>query len=311
MTVRREGCGVRGKPERKGVAERRSATPQRAAARRGKVRAVPAPPRPVNVTQVTEWHEGAVSRVDDYLVGEEPLEIRLGTRAISVTMRTPGHDLELAAGFLLTEGVVTGSDQIASLRQLATRGRTRNVVRVDLRPGVAIQNGRLRRNFTVSSSCGLCGKTSIDAVRVRGIGRPNSNLQVSPDVLCSLPEALRAGQAVFGRTGGPHAAGLFDAGGNLIALREDVGRHNAVDKLIGWAMLGELLPLRESLLLVSGRGSFEIVQKALVAGIPVVACISAPSSLAVQLAWEFGLTLVGFLRGQRFVCYAGEHRVRL
>jgi FdhD protein len=265
----------------------------------------------VDVTQVTEWREGAVSRVDDYLVGEEPLEIRLGTRAISVTMRTPGHDLELAAGFLLTEGVITGIDQVASLRQLATRGRNRNVVRVDLRPGVAVENGRLRRNFTVSSSCGLCGKTSIDAVRVRGIGRPNSNLQVSPDVLCSLPEALRAGQAVFGRTGGPHAAGLFDAEGKLIALREDVGRHNAVDKLIGWAMLEELLPLQESLLLVSGRGSFEIVQKALVAGIPIVACISAPSSLAVQLAWEFGLTLVGFLRGQRFVLYAGENRVRL
>lgn len=268
----------------------------------------------MGVTQVTEWRDGTVGRVEDYLVGEEPLEIRLGARPISVTMRTPGHDLELAAGFLLTEGVITGSDQIARLRQVPTLGHKRNVVRVDLRPGVAIeaiQGGRLQRNFTVSSSCGLCGKASIDAVRVRGIARPNPDLRVSPEVLCLLPEALRSGQAVFGRTGGPHAAGLFDAMGRLVALREDVGRHNAVDKLIGWALLKNRLPLKESVLLVSGRGSFEIVQKALVAGVPIVACISAPSSLAVQLAWEFGLTLVGFLRGKRFVLYAGEARVSL
>ncbi|MBI4402374.1 MAG: formate dehydrogenase accessory sulfurtransferase FdhD [Nitrospirae bacterium] len=269
------------------------------------------PARPIDVTLVTEWQDGAVSRAQDYLVGEEPLEIRIGTRPISVTMRTPGHDLELAAGFLLTEGVINGRDQIANLRQVATRGHKSNVVRVDLHRGVALQTARVRRNFTVSSSCGLCGKASIDAVRVRGIGRPNSDLRVSPDVLCLLPEALRSSQAVFGRTGGPHAAGLFDTTGRLVALREDVGRHNAVDKLIGWALLEKRLPLRDSVLLVSGRGSFEIVQKALVAGVPVVACISAPSSLAVQLAWEFGLTLVGFLRGQRFVLYTGEDRVRL
>ena len=269
------------------------------------------PPRAIDVTQVTEWQDGAVSRLDDYLVGEEPLEIRIGTRPTSVTMRTPGHDLELAAGFLLTEGVIIGSDQIAGLRQVATRGHKRNVVRVDLRRGVVFDTARLQRNFVASSSCGLCGKASIDAVRVRGIARPNPDLRVSPDVLCLLPEALRSAQTLFGRTGGPHAAGLFDTTGKLIVLREDVGRHNAVDKLIGWALLEKRLPLRESLLLISGRGSFEIVQKALTAGIPIVACISAPSSLAVQLAWEFGLTLVGFLRGKRFVLYTGEERLRL
>ncbi|MGH7228297.1 MAG: formate dehydrogenase accessory sulfurtransferase FdhD [Nitrospiraceae bacterium] len=263
------------------------------------------------MTQVTEWQDGVVSRLDDYLVGEEPLEIRIGTRPISVTMRTPGHDLELAAGFLLTEGVIKGSDQIVRLRQVTSRGQKRNVVRVDLHAGVKIDTARLRRNFTATSSCGLCGKASIDAVRVRGIARPNPDLCASPDVLCLLPEVLRSSQTLFGRTGGPHAAGLFDAMGRLVALREDVGRHNAVDKLIGWALLEKRLPLRESLLLVSGRGSFEIVQKALTAGIPIVACISAPSSLAVQLAWEFGLTLVGFLRGKRFVIYAGEDRLRL
>jgi FdhD protein len=258
---------------------------------------------------VTEWQDGKVSRFQDYLVGEEPLEIRIGTRPISVTMRTPGHDLELASGFLLTEGVIKGAEQIAGLRQVVTRGNKRNVVRVDLVRGVAIKPALLQRNFLTSSSCGLCGKASIDAVRVRGIVRPNPHLHVSPEVLCVLPEALRSSQALFGRTGGLHAAGLFDTTGRLIALREDVGRHNAVDKLIGWALLEKRLPLNESILLVSGRGSFEIVQKALVAGIPIVTCVSAPSSLAVQLAWEFNLTLVGFLRGKRFVVYTGEDRV--
>lgn len=265
----------------------------------------------MEVTGVTEWQEGKVSRFEDYLVGEEPLEIRIGTRPISVTMRTPGHDLELASGFLLTEGVIKGAEQIASLRQVATRGHKRNVVRVDLVRGVAINPALLKRNFLTSSSCGICGKASIDTVRVRGIARPNPNLRFAPDILCLLPDALLSAQTLFGRTGGLHAAGLFDTTGKLIALREDVGRHNAVDKLIGWALLEKRLPLKELLLLVSGRGSFEIVQKALVAGIPVVACVSAPSSLAVQLSWEFNLTLVGFLRGKRFVVYTGEGRVQM
>ena len=263
------------------------------------------------MTQVTEWKDGSVSKVDDFLVGEEPLEIRIGARPINVTMRTPGHDLELAAGFLFTEGVIRGRDDIARLSQPANRGQKHNVVRVNLRAGVKIDAARLQRHFAATSSCGLCGKTSIDAVRVRGIARPNPGLRFAPNMLCLLPDALRSNQPLFGRTGGPHAAGLFDASGTLIVLREDVGRHNAVDKVIGWALLKERLPLRNSVLLVSGRGSFEIVQKALVAGIPIVACISAPSSLAVQLAWEFNLTLVGFLRGKRFVIYSGEQRLRL
>ena len=303
-----------GRPHPKSMAHQQSFKQNRAAGPQKKLRAALAssrPQRPIDVTQVTEWQDGAVSRVDDYLVGEEPLEIRIGNRPISVTMRTPGHDLELAVGFLLTEGVINGRDQIANLRQVATRGNKGNIVRVNLQRGVAFETGRLQRNFTVSSSCGLCGKASIDAVRVRGIARPNPDLRIAPDILCLLPEALRSAQTLFGRTGGPHAAGLFDTMGRLAALREDVGRHNAVDKLIGWALLEKRLPLRESVLLVSGRGSFEIVQKALVAGVPIVACISAPSSLAVQLAWEFGLTLIGFLRGKRFVCYTGEERLRL
>lgn len=294
-----------------GMAEKRSSTPRPAAGPRSKSPSVSVPTRPVEITGVTEWQEGKASRFEDYLVGEEPLEIRIGTKPISVTMRTPGQDLELAAGFLLTEGVIKGSEQIAGLRQVVTRRRKRNVVRVDLVCGVAIKPALLQRNFIVSSSCGLCGKTSIDAIRVRGIARPNPDLRVSPDALCLLPDALRSAQPLFSRTGGLHAAGLFDACGKLIALREDVGRHNAVDKLIGWALLEQRLPLKESILLVSGRGSFEIVQKALVAGLPLVACVSAASGLAAQLAWEFNLTLVGFLRGKRFVVYTGEERVRL
>lgn len=285
--------------------QKHTADPQR------KPRMAARPARPIEITGVTEWQDGTLSRCEDYLAGEEPLEIRIGTRPISVTMRTPGHDLELASGFLLTEGVITGSGQIAGLRHIVTRGHKRNVVRADLVRGVAIKPALLQRNFLTSSSCGLCGKTSIDALRVRGITRPNPDLRIAPDILCLLPETLRSAQTLFGRTGGLHAAGLFDTTGKLIALREDVGRHNAVDKLIGWALLEQRLPLKESLLLVSGRGSFEIVQKALVAGVPIVACVSAPSSLAVQLAWEFNLTLVGFLRGRRFVVYMGEDRVLL
>lgn len=290
---------------------KRSSKPRSAAPPKSKPPPAPIPARPVEITGVTEWQDGKVARFEDYLVGEEPLEIRIGNRPISVTMRTPGHDLELASGFMLTEGVIKAVEQIANLRQVITRENKRNVVRVDLARGTTIKPALLQRNFVVSSSCGLCGKASIDAVRVRGILRPNPDLHISPDVLCLLPDALRSAQPVFGRTGGLHAAGLFDQTGKLIALREDVGRHNAVDKLIGWALLEKRLPLRESILLVSGRGSFEIIQKALVAGIPFVACVSAASSLAVQLAWEFGLTLVGFLRGERFVVYTGEERVEL
>jgi len=271
-----------------------------------------APPRNIDLTLVSEWQEGKVRRFQDYLVGEEPLEIRVGKHPLSVTMRTPGHDLELAAGFLFTEGLIQSGGQIASIEYArnAKPQEAGNIVQVRLR-GRSLDLGRTRRNFFAASSCGICGKASIDSVRVRGISPPNPRLRLPPEVLCRLPEALRNAQAIFGRTGGLHAAALFDVRGELLILREDVGRHNAVDKVVGWALLEKRLPLADYVLMVSGRGGFEIVQKAAVAGVPVVASVSAPSGLAVQLARELRLTLVGFLRGRRFIVYSGEERLEL
>ena len=267
-------------------------------------------PRMVSLAGVEEWCDGMVRAVTDYLVGEEPLEIRIGDAAISVTMRTPGHDLELAIGFLFTEGLITNRNQVASVRHEPDETQNgANRVRIDLSPGVSLDTETVRRNFYATSSCGVCGKASIDSVRVRHIELPNSTGLVAPEVLCSLPERLRSSQAIFGRTGGLHAAGLFSFDGDLVVLREDVGRHNAVDKIVGWALASDRLPLRDSILMVSGRGGFEIVQKALVAGIPVLASVSAPSDLAVNLAREFGMTLIGFLRGRRFVVYSGGQRL--
>ncbi len=268
-------------------------------------------PRSVDLTLVSEWEGGKVRRVQDYLVGEEPLEIRVGKSPLSVTMRTPGHDLELAAGFLFTEGLIQGREQIASLEYVTSSKAQENgnVVQIQLQAGKLLDLERTQRNFFAVSSCGICGKASIDSVRVRGIEPPNPDLRIDPEILCRLPDALREAQAIFGRTGGLHAAGLFDTQGNLIAQREDVGRHNAVDKIVGWALLEGKIPLSSYVLMVSGRGGFEIIQKAIVAGVPVVASVSAPSSLAVRLARELRLTLVGFLRGKRFVVYAGEERL--
>jgi FdhD protein len=265
----------------------------------------------ISTTGVTEWREGEFRAIDDYLAGEEPLEIQVGGRAISVTMRTPGNDLELAAGFLFTEGLVAGREQIASV-QYAQEGdekRRRNRVLVELASGVELDREASQRNFYATSSCGVCGKASMEAVRVRGIKRLSAGPVVDPELLCRLPELLREGQAIFGRTGGLHAAGLFSSSGELLVLREDIGRHNAVDKVIGWALAKDLIPLEDAILLVSGRGGFEIIQKALVGGIPVLASVSAPSDLAVSLAREFGMTLVGFLRGRRFVIYSGGQRI--
>jgi FdhD protein len=283
---------------------------------------MPRKPRSIDVTQVTEWQDGQVRRAQDYLVAEEPLEIRIGRTPLSVTMRTPGHDLELTAGFLFTEGLIIKRDQIASLdggnaayAKTNSRAKTRkasgNVVRVRLK-GASFKPEQLRRNFFMSSSCGVCGKASIEAVMARGIRRPNPSFVLDPMVLCTFPDTLKTAQSIFDRTGGLHAAGLFDAQGKLIVLREDVGRHNAVDKVVGWALLsGQVrLPLSDYALMVSGRGGFEIIQKALLAGVPLVASVSAPSSLAVRLAREAGLTLVGFLRGQRFLVYSGEERLQ-
>ena len=252
----------------------------------------------------------------DELAVEEPLEIRLGhdldgrraVRSVSITMRTPGQDRELAAGFLFTEGIIAAPEQVAGIRAC---GRS-NAVRVDLRPGVSVDLNRLERHFYTSSSCGVCGKTSMAAVRVScpnrlADGRP----VVEASVIHRLPAALRAAQPAFERTGGLHASALFDAGGTLLALREDVGRHNALDKLIGAQFLDGRTPLSTAILLVSGRASFELVQKAAVAGIPVLAAVGAPSSLAVDLAREHGMTVLGFVREDRFNIYTGPSRIRL
>ena len=251
---------------------------------------------------------GATSRPDT-LVVEEPLELRVSGTTLTVTMRTPGDDMDLAAGFLVAEGAVTRQEQITSMRYCAGTGpdgvNTYNVLDLSLTvPPPA------PRAFVTTSSCGTCGTASLELVKSRAVSDLHADpTVVSPELLSSLPEALRAGQAVFERTGGLHAAGLFDSGGSLLCLREDVGRHNAVDKVVGWALRSDKLPLAGTVLLVSGRVSFELVQKAWLAGIPVLAAVSAPTSLAVDLAAEAGMTLIGFLRGDTMNVYTGTHRV--
>jgi FdhD protein len=266
------------------------------------------PQRSVELTQVLEWNNGSIRSVQDALSAEEPLEVRINGALLTVTMRTPGHDSELAAGFLFTEGIIQTRGQIADLRAATPHnGAKSNVVEVELtEPG--FDPAGVQRNFFAASGCGVCGKASIEAIRNRGLQPPNPEFRFDPEVLCGLPQTLREQQAVFSRTGGLHAAALFDETGTLLAVREDIGRHNAVDKIAGWALLDGRLPLSTHVLMVSGRGGFEIVQKTLAAGIPILASVSAPSSLAVRLARELGLTLVGFLRGRRFVVYSGAFR---
>ncbi len=248
---------------------------------------------------------------DDVAV-EEPLELQVQGASIAVVMRTPGHDLELALGFLVTEGVVLRRDDVRSIRHCTTAPTVDaldNVVQVALRDGVVVDLERLRRNLYATSSCGVCGKASLDNVLVRCAPLPkDAGLRVGAAVLAATPDRLRAAQATFATTGGLHAAALFDADGTPQVVREDVGRHNAVDKVVGWMIEHERDP-STTLLLVSGRTSFEVVQKAAVAGIPIVAGISAPTSLAVSLAVETGLTLVGFLRGPTMNIYSGAARV--
>ncbi len=255
-----------------------------------------------------------VTRRPDTVTAEEPLEVRVSGRALAVTMRTPGDDFDLALGFLLTEGLIAGADDVATLMHCLDEGEdgrpTYNVVDVVLRPGVALPDVSLERSFYTTSSCGVCGKASIDAVRVRSTYDVRADgTPLPPQLLVGLPDALRQHQKVFDRTGGLHAAGLFTADGELLAVREDVGRHNAVDKLIGWAAREQRLPLTGCVLMVSGRASFELTQKALMAGIPCLAAVSAPSSLAVELATESGMTLVGFLRPPKMTVYAGAGRL--
>jgi FdhD protein len=266
----------------------------------------------IEPAQVTEWEDGVVRAASDFLAAEEPLQICAGGKPLVVTMRTPGNDRELAAGFLWTEGLIHSRDQILGFSGGSERecGRPSNVIELQLRENT-VQIKQPERNFMATSSCGLCGKSSIDDVRAKGLRRIDSGLTMDVEALCAMPGKLRAQQAVFERTGGLHAAALFDAGGEFVALREDIGRHNAVDKIVGWALLNGMIPLSNHVLLVSGRGGFEIVQKAIAAGVPIVASVSAPSSLAVQLARELDLTLIGFLRGRRFVVYSGESRCRM
>jgi FdhD protein len=261
---------------------------------------------------------GAVERRDT-LAAEEPLEIRVGPagparrRPLAVTMRTPGDDLDLAIGFLLTEGVIREAGDVVTAQLCAGTDtpNTYNVVDVVLAGHVPPPETDPARNFYTTSSCGVCGKASIDAIRTRSqFDVASDPVGVDAQVLAALPDRLRAAQQVFERTGGLHAAGLFTPSGELVVLREDVGRHNAVDKVIGWAVREQRLPLRGHVLLVSGRASFELTQKAWMAGLPVLAAVSAPSTLAGDLAAEAGMTLVGFLRGEKMNVYTGHHRVR-
>jgi FdhD protein len=254
-------------------------------------------------------------RREDVLTVEEPLEIRVGGQSLAITMRTPGNDVDLALGFLVSEGVITRGEDVLAARYCAGTdddgANTYNVLDISLAPGVATPDPSLERNFFISSSCGLCGKASIDAVRTRSVYPvADDPVRVAEEFLVELPDRLRAAQDVFDKTGGLHAAGLFDvATGRALVVREDVGRHNAVDKVIGWAAREGLLPLRGTVLMVSGRASFELTQKASMAGIPVLAAVSAPSSLAVELGVDVGLTVVGFLRGQSMSVYSGGARV--
>jgi FdhD protein len=260
--------------------------------------------------------DATVASRADLLAAEEPLGIRIGGQAVSLTMRTPGDDIDLAAGFLLSEGIVAAAADIDSITICSgercghdDHEGMGNIADVLLRPGLERQPA-LRRNFLTTSACGVCGKASISELRVASsYNLLADQVRISAAVLARLPDALRDGQRVFERTGGLHAAGLFTADGQLLAVREDVGRHNAVDKVVGWAMRAGRLPLSGCVLLVSGRASFELVQKAVLAGIPVLAAVSAPSSLAADLAEDAGLTLVGFLRGGSMNVYTGGDRV--
>ncbi len=253
----------------------------------------------------------------DSLATEEPLEIRLVAgserRTVAVTMRTPGNDFDLAAGFLYSEGVINSRQDIRRMTHCTDPGvpseNRSNIVNVELSQNNLPELATLERHFFTTSACGVCGKTSLEALRLRGLCPIPPGLQVPAEVLCSLPEKLRSTQRVFSSTGGLHAAAAFDAKGALKAAREDVGRHNALDKLIGWALLAGELPLNHCIVMVSGRSSFEILQKCLAAGVPIACAVSAPSSLAVQIASEFGITLVGFLRGERFNVYSGFERI--
>ena len=272
---------------------------------------------------INKIRNGQRSPQADSVAVEEPLEIRLGfstpdgraVKSISITMRTPGNDNELAAGFLYTESIINAATDIASIEPCgppAPDSGNHNVVRVELASHVEVDLGRLQRHFYTTSSCGVCGKASLDALRITGLEAAEDNNVTFPErVVINMPDSLRAAQETFEKTGGLHAAAAFDTNGGIQAMMEDVGRHNAVDKVIGRLLLDDRVPATKLGMMVSGRASFELMQKTLVAGMPLLAAVSAPSSLAVQLAREFNMTLIGFLRGDTFNIYSGVERICL
>jgi FdhD protein len=265
--------------------------------------------------RVRSVEEGRARVRPDSLATEEPMEIRLisgdARQTVAVTMRTPGADFELAAGFLYGEGIVSSPEDIRRISYCVDVDAEQqyNIVNVELRGEHSYDPRPLERHFYTTSACGVCGKASLEQLELRGCPVIPPGPKVAPETIYALPEKLREAQGLFDATGGLHAAGLFDKEGELVALREDVGRHNATDKLVGWALLEGRLPLSDHLVMVSGRSSFEILQKCLTAGVPIVCAISAPSSLAVDVARQFGMTLIGFLRGNRFNVYSGHVRV--
>jgi FdhD protein len=269
-------------------------------------------------TRVRVVEEGRVRVHPDTLATEEPMEIRLLAgdvkQTVAVTMRTPGADFELAAGFLFGEGIVSSTDDVAKISYCVDSDidaeQRYNIVNVELRGNRGYDLRPLERHFYTTSACGVCGKASLEQLELRGCPVIPPGPEVTAQTIYGLPEKLREAQGLFDATGGLHAAALFDKNGELITLREDVGRHNATDKLVGWALLERRLPLSDHIVMVSGRSSFEILQKCLTAGVPIVCAISAPSSLAVDVAKGFGMTLVGFLREGRFNVYAGSDRIR-
>ncbi|HZK50738.1 MAG TPA: formate dehydrogenase accessory sulfurtransferase FdhD [Actinomycetota bacterium] len=268
-------------------------------------------------SRVVTYEGGELRRRSDAVATEEPLEIRLhhgGDDYISsVTMRTPGNDFELATGWLLAEGIVREPDDVTRIAYCVDRSvgeeQRYNIVNVYLRPDPQQDFASIERDFFTTSACGVCGKAGLDQLATKA-SRIESELTVPSEIVCSLPGRLRTAQGVFERTGGLHAAGLFDSTGELLGLREDVGRHNALDKLLGWALLERKLPLSDCIVLVSGRASFELAQKSVVAGVPVMCAVSAPSSLAIEVARDFNMTLVGFLRDERFNVYTGADRIQ-
>jgi FdhD protein len=276
----------------------------------------------VSATQLIRWNNHSIEYTEDLLAAEEPLEIRLGfgsaqnrmQQRISVTMRTPGNDFELAIGFLFTEGIIQEINQVSSVQyctELNTKQQENNVVRVELADGFEINLQSLQRNFYTTSSCGVCGKSSIDAVFQHCDSIASDQISIVPESLLGLNQTLRNSQTVFTYTGGIHASAFFDIQGNLKIIREDVGRHNALDKLIGASLSQKEYSLKQGILFLSGRASFELIQKAVMAQIPVVVAVGAPSSLAVDFAKASGITLVGFLKENKFNIYCGEQRIAM